>query len=424
MAQQAKDAKSTPSYPAATLHWKRNASFFIIGQFLSMFGSMLVSFAITWHITLQEKSGSTIALFTCAAMLPLVFISPFAGVWADRYNRKYLVNLADAAIALVTLLTAFVYSAGLESVALLFVVVIIRSLGMGVQQPAATALIPQIVPPEHLLRFNGLQSTAQSLTMFAAPMAAGALLTFLPLHTIFFVDVVTAGIGIATVFFCVKIPPVARPAKRAANINADYHEIIAGLRFIKSQAWLKILFVATALFAVLASPAAMLTPLQVTRTFGDDVWRLTAIEVTFSLGMMVGGLVISAWGGFKNKVRTMVLAWLLFGVATILFGLVPNFWLYLGVMIFCGCSMPIYNTPATTLMQLKIPPKLMGRVFSVLMVVNGLAMPLGMILFGPLGDLIKIEWLLIVTGILLVGGGVMLSQQKALMQVGEAKALA
>ncbi len=399
--------------------WKRNAGFYIAGQFLSMFGSMLVSHSVTWHITLEQQSGGLIALFTCAAMLPLVFVSPFAGVWADRYNRKHLVNISDAAIALVTLAVALIYSAGLRSVWLLFATVVARSVGMGIQQPAAGALIPQIVPAEHLTRFNGIQSTAQSLTMFAAPMAAAALLTFLPIEHIFYIDVVTAAIGIATVFFCVKVAGVPKKADSAEGTGAYYREMTEGFRFVVAQPWLKTLFVASALFGILASPAAMLTPLQVTRAFGADEWRLMAIELAFSVGMMAGGILISAWGGFKNKARTMVLAWLLFGLATVMFGVIPNFWVYLAVMILCGCSMPVYNTPAMTLLQTKIPPGLMGRVFSVLMVLNGLSMPLGMALFGPLGDIVKIESLLIVSGLMLISGGLIIAGRRELTQAGE-----
>ncbi len=402
-----------------TNHWKRNAGFFIMGQFISMFGSMLVSYAITWHITLREQSGVLIAVFTCATMLPMVFISPFAGVWADRYNRKYLINISDTAIAVITLLLAIFYMSGIQSIGLLLLAATARSIGQGVQQPAVSALIPQIVPEEHLTRFNGIQSTVQSLTMFAAPMAAGALLTFLPIEIIFFIDVFTAIIGISTVFFFVKVSGVANLKKSQPGAKAYFHEMGEGLRFIGGQLWLKTLFIFSAIFCVLASPAAMLTPLQVTRTFGDDVWRLTAIELTFSVGMMAGGILISVWGGFKNKVHTMILAWFLFGVTTVLFGIIPNFWVYLGVMIFCGATMPLYNTPSMTLMQTKIPPHLMGRVFSAVAVINGLAMPLGMVLFGPLGDIIKIEVLLIVTGILLILGGFVLYRRKELIQVGE-----
>ncbi len=401
---------------APSSRWKRNAAFFIAGQFLSMFGSMLVTFSITWHITLQQQSGSMVALFTCAAMLPMVFVSPFAGVWADRYNRKTLVNLSDAAIALITLLVAVLYASGIQSVWMLLLAVTARSVGQGVQQPAVGALIPQIVPEEHLVRFNGIQSAAQSLTGFAAPMAAGALLTFLPIQTIFFIDVATAAIGIATVFFCVKVAPLAAPAApREAGLKAYTREMAEGLSFIGKAPWLKLMLISVAAFGILAAPAAMMTPLQVARSFGDDVWRLTAVELAFSIGMMLGGVGVAAWGGFKNKAHTMVLACLLFGGCTVLFGVIPNFWAYLAVMAFCGCTMPLFNTPAMTLMQTKIPPQLMGRVFSVMMVLNGLCMPLGMALFGPLGDVVKIEWLLIVTGALLLLGGFALYGRRELL---------
>ncbi len=402
-------------------HWKRNAALFIAGQFVSMFGSMLVSHAITWHITIREQSGSLIALFTCASMLPLVFVSPLAGVWADRYNRKLLVNLSDGMIALITLIVAIFFQMGVQSVWFLLAAVTARSIGQGIQQPAVGALIPQIVPEEHLTRFNGIQSASQSLTMFAAPMAAGALLTFVPIETIFYIDVVTAAIGIAVVLFCVKVTHVSTAQERGSGAKAYYHEMMEGIRFIGAAPWLKTLFIATTAFCVLASPAAMLTPLQVTITFGKDVWRLTAIEIAFSVGMMVGGILISIWGGFKNKVHTMVLAWLLFGASTVLFGVVPNFWVYLGVMAFCGCTMPLYNTPSMTLLQTNIPAHMMGRVFSAIGMVNGLGMPLGMALFGPLGDTVKIEWLLIVTGALMLLGGIWIYRRKELVRAGEAQ---
>ena len=188
-------------------NWKRNAVLFITGQFLSMFGSMLVQYAITWQITLETKSGIIMTLFTCASLLPMVFVSPFAGVWADRYNRKHLIVIADAAIALVTLGLALAYISGYRNIWLMLIVVAARSFGQGIQQPAVSAMIPQIVPPESLLRFNGIQSSIQSLNMFAAPMAAGALLSFMPIERIFFIDVATAAAGISIIFIFVKRTP-------------------------------------------------------------------------------------------------------------------------------------------------------------------------------------------------------------------------
>ncbi|GHU80270.1 MFS transporter [Clostridia bacterium] len=398
-------------------NWKRNAGFFIGGQFASMFGSMLVQYAITWHITLETQSGAWMTLFTCVGLLPMVLISPFAGVWADRYNRKYLVNIADAAIAAATLILAVLFFMGYRNMWLMLIVVSVRGLGQGVQSPAVSALIPQIVPPEHLTRFNGIQSSVQSLTMFATPMLAGVLLTFLPIEYIFFIDVLTAAIGIAVVFFCVHAPRLERKPS-GTGIKAYLDELKEGLRYIGGIAWLKIMFAFMALFSIFMTPAALLTPLQVTRTFGGDVWRLTAVEILFSVGMLLGGVLISVWGGFKNKVHTIILACFGFGLTTLLFGVVPNFWVYLGIMLLCGMTVPLFNTASQTMMQTKLDPAIMGRVFSVLMMINGLAMPMGMALFGPLGDVVRIEALLIVTGVLMFAGGFILIASKTLKTAG------
>lgn len=400
-------------------NWKRNAVLFIIGQFVSLFGSMLVQYAITWQITLETQSGIIMTLFTCASLLPMVFISPFAGVWADRYNRKHLIVIADAAIALITFALAVAYISGHKNIWLMLVVAAARSFGQGIQQPAVGAMIPQIIPQKSLQRFNGIQSSIQSLNMFAAPMAAGALLSFMPIERIFFLDVATAAAGIGIVLIFVKVSGVPHKADTRAGLKAYADELREGLRYIGSQPWLKTVIVYSAFFSFFASPTALLTPLQAARTFGDDVWRLTAIEILFSLGAAAGGVLMSIWGGFKNKAHTISFACAAFGLTSILLGIMPVFWAYLAVMLACGLTMPMFHTPSTTLMQTKIEPDKMGRVFSVMMMFSGMAMPLGMVVFGPLGDAVKIEWLLIVTGMIILVSGLALLRSKALIEAGK-----
>ncbi len=400
-------------------NWKRNATLYIIGQFVSMFGSMLVQHAITWKITLETKSGVIMTLFTCAALLPMTLISPFAGVWADRHNRKYLIIISDAFIALITLGLAVAYISGWKNMWLMFIVVVARSFGQGIQQPAVSAMIPQMVPEESLQRFNGIQSSIQSLNMFAAPMVAGALLSFLPIESIFFIDVVTAVIGISIVLLFVKVSGVVNREEVKHGVKAYFHELREGLKYINSKTWLKLIIIYSAFFSFFASPAALLTPLQAARTFGDDVWRLTAMEIVFSVGSVVGGILISVWGGFKNKAHTIAMACTLFGLTGFLLGIVPDFWVYLGVMMICGVTIPLFNTPSMTLLQSKIEPDKMGRVFSVMMMFSGLSMPLGMVVFGPLGDVVQIEWLLIASGLVIFVSGLVLLKIRALIEIGK-----
>jgi DHA3 family macrolide efflux protein-like MFS transporter len=144
--------------------WKKNTALFVIGQALSVFGTMVVQYAIVWHITLKTQSGAMMTLFTVAGFLPMFFISPFGGVWADRFNRKYIINIADGSIALASLIVAVLTISGFDSAGLLLACAAVRSFGQGVQTPAISAFIPQIVPREQLTRINGLQGSIQSFT--------------------------------------------------------------------------------------------------------------------------------------------------------------------------------------------------------------------------------------------------------------------
>src|SRR5690606_28441662 len=119
-----------------------------------------------------------------------------------------------------------------------------------------------------------------------------------------------------------------------------------------------------------------------TRSFGDDVWRLSAIEVAFSIGMMIGGGVIASWGGFKNKIVTQTFASLIMALSTIALGIVPLFWIYLAFMALFGLAMPIFNTPANVLLQEKVEEDYLGRVFGVMGMITTSMMPLGMLIFG------------------------------------------
>lgn len=385
--------------------WKKNTILFLTGQALSLFGSLLVQYAILWHITLKTQSGSMMTLFTIAGFLPMFFISPFGGVWADRFNRKYLINIADGVIALASLFVALLLMSGFEHYGILFACAVVRSIGQGVQTPAVGAFIPQIVPQEHLTKVNGIQNSIQSFSMLAAPMLSGALMTFAPLETLFFLDVITAAIGIGILFFLVKAPDAEHPAPDAPQGPkgaAYFHDLKAGMQYIRGHGYIFRMIILSAVFMIFVSPTAFLTPLQVSRDFGNDVWRLTAIEITFSIGMMLGGILISLWGGFKNRIYTMAFSCALFGAEAIGLGLADNFWLYLAVMGVTGMTMPLYNTPSMVLLQSSVEGAYMGRVLSVFGMVSSIMMPAGMFVFGPLADVFAIDYLLIGTGAAIV----------------------
>ena len=139
-------------------------------------------------------------------LLPTFFLAPIAGVWADRYNRKWLIILADGMIALSTLILAILFLIGYDELWLLFVISAVRAVGAGIQTPAVGAILPQFVPEEHLMKVNGANSSIQAFIMILAPMASGALLTMASIESIFFIDVTTTAIAIAIFLLFLHIP--------------------------------------------------------------------------------------------------------------------------------------------------------------------------------------------------------------------------
>ncbi|MBW4838409.1 MAG: MFS transporter [Paenibacillaceae bacterium] len=397
--------------------WRRNIVLFLSSQTISLFGSSLVQYAIMWYITLNTKSGIMMTLYILCGFIPTFLLSPVAGVWADRYNRKVLIMLADGMIAMSTLVMAILFLFGYKEAWLLFAIAAIRALGSGVQTPAVGAILPQIVPADRLTKVNGINGSIQAVIMFVSPIVSAALLTIATIEAIFFIDVVTAAIAILTLLLYFRIP--SHPKASDQPSTSYFNDLKEGLAYIGRQAYLKSFFKFMAVFFILMAPAAFLTPLQVTRSFGDEVWRLTAIEIAFSVGMMAGGGLIAAWGGFRNKVHTMTLATVLMGVCTFLLGIVPVFWIYLAFMALFGVAMPAFNTPTMTMIQEKVDENYMGRIFGVFSMISTSMMPIGMLIFGPIADAVDIEWLLIGTGVLILFLSIFLGRNQPLLEAGK-----
>ena len=397
-------------------NWKRNIILFLSSQTVSLFGSSLVQYAIMWHITLTTQSGMMMTLFILCGFIPTFLLSPVAGVWADRYNRKLLIVVSDGLIAVSTLILAIVFMMGYDAIWSLFFMAAIRAFGTGIQTPAVGAILPQIVPKDQLTKVNGVNGSIQAIIMFVAPMVSAGLLTMASLEMIFFIDVITAMIAIITLLGFLKISVHEKASEQQTTSYLD--DFKQGISYIQKSPFLKKFFIYFAIFFVLMAPAAFLTPLQVTRSFGDDVWRLTAIEIAFSIGMMAGGGIIASWGGFQNKIRTMMLASIIMAVCTFALGIVPIFWFYLLFMAIFGIAMPIFNTPTMVLLQEKIEENYLGRIFGVFGMISTSMMPIGMLIFGPIADVIDIEWLLIGTGLLIFVLAIFLGRDKVLVEAG------
>ena len=248
--------------------WARRAGLFLSAQTVSMFGSFLVQYAIMWHLTLTTKSGFILALAAIFGFLPQAIVSIFAGVWADRANRKTMIIAADASIAAATLGLAFLMLSGIDDLWLIFLVMAVRSVGAGIQMPAVSAVIPQIVPADKLMRINGINSSIQSTMGLLAPIAAAAVYANMSIIPIFFIDVVTAVIGIS-IFAFIRVPSLDRVnATDKPSYLADLKE---GMSYIFTHDLVRWVMGVFAIVFLLAVAPSNLSPLLIARNFGAEV---------------------------------------------------------------------------------------------------------------------------------------------------------
>ena len=387
---------SEPAASESMPGWKRRVTVFLVGQTISTFGSFLVQYAIMWHLTLTTKSGLVLALAAVFGFLPQAIVSIFAGVWADRVNRKIMIIVSDSVIALATLVLAIFMLSGVEDLWLIFLIMAIRSIGAGVQMPAISALVPQIVPTDKLLTVNGINSSIGSSLQLLAPVAAAAVYSTMSLSAILFIDVVTAVIGL-TLLATVAVPTLARATgDEKPSYFADLKEGMAYIFSNQLVRWVMAIF--AIVFLLIVAPSN-LSPLMIARTFGGEVWMLTVLELSFGVGMLIGGALIAVFAKKIDRIAMIIGSSILFGILAVGMGFTTNLIVFFALFFVVGIAVPAFSTSAMTLLQETVEPERQGRVFGFVGIVIAVAMPLGMSILGPLADVVSVEILLIVTGI-------------------------
>ena len=393
MEQVSQDTAKTES--EAMPGWKKKVTVFLVGKTITTFGSFLVQYAIMWHLTLTTKSGGVLALAAIFGFLPQAIVSIFAGVWADRVNRKIMIIVSDSVIALSTLGLALLMLSGVHDLWLIFLVMAVRSVGAGVQMPAISALVPQIVPSDKLMKVNGINSSVTSSLQLLAPVAAAAVYANASLEAILFIDVVTAIIGLS-LLATIAVPTLARAA--SDEKPSYFTDLKEGLKYIFSNDLVRWVMAIFGLVFLLVVAPSNLSPLMVVRNFGSEVWLLTVLELAFGVGMVIGGALMAILSSKLDRLWTIIGSSVVFGVLAIGLGFTTNLILYYFLFFLIGLAVPAFSTSAFTLLQETVEPERQGRVFGFVGIVMAVAMPLGMSVLGPLADIVSVELLLIVTG--------------------------
>jgi MFS transporter, DHA3 family, macrolide efflux protein len=374
-----------------------------IGQSFSLLGSKVAQFALIWWLTDLTGSATVLAMASLAGLIPGIVLGPLAGAYIDRWNRRYVMIVADFLIAVVSLWLAFLFWADAIQIWHVYVILCIRSLGESFHWPAMQASTSLMVPKEQLTRVAGMNQTLNGvLNVFGAPLGA-LLIGFLPLHSVMMVDVGTAALAIAPLFF-VAIPQPDRTAtsQKDAGKQSIWGEMRDGLRYILGWPGLVILTATIMVIKIVLTPAFSLIPLLVKDHFGGDATQLSLLEAVIGGGVIAGGLGLSVWGGSQKRMATMVFGIVGFAASFLAWGIMPEhmFWAALVSGAWLGMMIPLIDGPLMAILQSTVAPDIQGRVFTLFVSLIALASPIGLAVAGPISDGLGLQIWYLLAGVL------------------------
>ena len=372
------------------------------GQAFSLFGSRLVQFALVWHLTELTKSPSVLATASIAALLPQVFIGPFAGALVDRWNRKVVMMVADSLIALSILFLAFMFSVGRVEVWHIYAVMMFRAAGGAFQWPAMQASTSMMVPRKHLSRVAGLNQSLSGLVAVSAPPLGALLLAIMPIEYVLVIDVLTAIFAVGPLVF-ITVPQPEHDAGSARGVLGDMKE---GFQWIFKQKGLLVIMLMSLCINMVTTPTFTMLPLLITEFFNGGAIELAWVQSANGVGMILGGLILGVWGGFKSKINTAFSGLFVASIGLLVFSRTPADMLWIGVasMFVFGFMNSIANSSFFSVLQALIPHEMQGRVFTLIMSTSVAVSPIGLAIAGPIVELTGLRFWFVISGIVFLLG--------------------
>lgn len=378
----------------------RSYIFLWIGQLFSLMGSLIVQFVITWWITEITGSAVYLSLGMFLYFFPLVILTPIAGVFTDKWNRKLLIWISDSLQALVSVWVIILFYLSIADPLLVILIGSLRGLCQAFHMPTVSAIVPTMVPKENLSRMNGISYLFNSLIQLLGPVIGAVFLVFFPINIILWLDVITYGIAMVPLLL-IKIPHV-RNVKQIKTKISFIEELKQGIITIKMIPGMLIILFLSMLLNFLITPVNVLLPYFIKVIHLGNAFDLAFILVLFNAGMILGGLITALKKKWKNK-NTVYFTGLMIamGLFSVL-GFAPTgSFLLMGLSaMIIGLILPISNTIYLTIVQTTVPQDKMGRVLSVIQSLSMAIQPIGMIISGPLVVIISIQNLFIYSSVI------------------------
>jgi MFS transporter, DHA3 family, macrolide efflux protein len=373
--------------------------FFVLwtSQVISILASSIVGFALVWYLT--EKTGSATVLSTSMMVnyIPTIVLGPFIGPFIDRWNRKKIMIYSDIAQSLLSLALIVLFFINSIQIWHIYVVMAGYSIGRSFQGTALSTSIPMIVPEKQLARANGLNQTISGLINIIGPIAGALLLKAFPMQWILSVDVIST-IILVSILLPLAIP---QPLRTIPSVKPGYFsEMKQGFRYIVEWRGLLFLLILIAILMFFAAPINTLRPLFVMKYLGGDVLQFGWLMTAGSAGVVAGGLILSAWGGFKRRIITTLVSVMVQGMAIFVFGFTTEslFSLALAMVFITGFGSSIFNANVGAIIQSVVAKDMQGRVVTLQYSIGSLMIPLALAIAGPVTDAIGLRTVWYVAG--------------------------
>ena len=381
-------------------NWKRTFAIIWSGQFFSILTSSLVNFAIIIWLSLQTGSAEILAYAAIAGMLPQILIGPFTGALIDRWNRKRIMMLADTFIALCTFILAFLFWFDIAELWHIFALLALRSIGSSFHSPAMQASVPLLAPTEQLTRIAGINQIISAVSQIAGPALGAMMIAIWDIEYVLIFDVAGALIAVTSLFF-VYIPD---PEKTENSERHIFKEMKEGAMVVLRNKGLSLVFLYSIIILFFIIPISVLFPLMTIDYFNGTGFQAGIIEAIWSVGALAGGAVMGAKVYKVNRVGLINWSYILLGAAFMASGMLsPNGFVWFAVLTgISGIAGAVYNSAFTGLVQTKIEPAALGRVFSTFYAIALIPAMLGLIGIGFIADNIGLKNSFIISGLTII----------------------
>ncbi|NDV78729.1 MFS transporter [Dysgonomonas sp. 511] len=399
-------------------NWKRTFTIIWSGQFFSMLSSAIVGFAVVFWLSMETGSPKVLAYSMLAVLMPFIVLGLFTGVFVDRWDRRRTMIIADSFVALCSAVLAILFFMGRIEMWEIYLLLALRSAGSAFHTPAMQASVPLLAPESELMRVAGINQMIQSVSNIAGPALGAVFVAFFDMGYIMLFDVVGAAIACTSLMF-VTIP---NPEKKENVAPHIWREIKEGIGHMFGEKGLSYLLACVIIVTFFMVPIGALFPLMTINYFGGSEFQMGLVEVCWGSGMLIGGAIVSLrFMKTVNKIYIINITTILMGLAFWACGLLPAsaFIVFVVITTIGGVVSSIYWGTFVVILQTRIDPAALGRVFSIYDSISLLPTIPGLLATGFIAEKIGLLNAFIVAGIATLIVGILAFFAKPIMQLGK-----